>query len=699
MEKDPQSTSSKPASLQQKLAAILYADVEGYSRLTGDDEAGTHRTLSSYLDAFTAAIVSHRGSVKHYAGDAVLAEFSTVSDAISCAVAVQREFKEKNQTVPDGKRVQFRVGINLGEVIVDRGEVYGNGVNVAARLETLAPPGGICISGAAHDAIGNKLPYGYEFLGEQKVKNIDKPVRAYRVVPEGAPVTEALRPRSSVSRKLALLGAAVFLAGALAWYLLPHEGRLGEQKSATSPIMASANRIAVLPFMNISADAKDEYFSDGMTEELITRLSKIKALEVIARTSVMQYKGKTRNIADIGRELNVNTILEGSVRKAGDKLRITAQLIEVKTQAHLWAEDYDRDLKDVFAIQSEVARKVADSLRLTLQPAETQEINKRGTDNLQAFDTYLQGLYQQNKLSPDGFEKSLEYFGRAIELDPQYARAYASLGLTHEILGGWGLRPEKESYAQAKRVAQKAVELDQNLAEGHAVLADLLTYEFDWAEAERHYQDALRINPNSALAHDGYGILYLTPMRRHDESIAHLRRAVEVDPHSLLWQQDLATVLRFAGRLDESIAQTKLVLAKEPSVPEGWSQLGWAYGDKRAFNEAIAAHKKWVEVSQESSLSLGGLAWSYGMAGKTAEARQILTKLDARVQKESVDPVAFAWIYMGLGDRSSAVEWLQRLYDKRPSVQLSFLKVAPGYAVLRSDPRFIDLLKKVGLEK
>ena len=303
------STESQP--LQHKLAAILYADVEGYSRLTGVDEAGTHRTLSSYLDLFSETIKAHRGEVKHYAGDAVLADFTTVSDALNCAVAVQETVAEKNQAVTEDKRIQFRIGINLGEVIVDRGEVYGNGVNVAARLETLAEPGGICISGAARDAIGGKLPLTYDFLGEQTVKNIAEPVRAYRVLPEGAPLPARAPATKAQPRNVwpALLGGLVLLLGALAWYLLPHNDKVTAKNTPRAPIAAGTNRIAVLPFMNISADAKDEYFSDGMTEELITRLSKIKALEVIARTSVVQYKGKTRNIGDIGRELNVNTVL------------------------------------------------------------------------------------------------------------------------------------------------------------------------------------------------------------------------------------------------------------------------------------------------------------------------------------------------------------------------------------------------------
>ena len=281
--------------LPHKLAAILYADVEGYSRLTGADEAGTHRTLSAYLDLFTETIKAHHGEVKHYAGDAVLADFTTVSDALNCAVAVQQAIQAKNETVAQDKRVQFRIGLNLGEVIVDRGEVYGNGVNVAARLETLAEPGGICIAGAARDAIGNKLALSYEYLGEHQVKNIEEPVRAYRVNFTGepaAPNTAVSPPApSSRGRKLwpVTLAASLALIALGAWFVLSRSAPTPSSPSTASapiPAPAKANRIAVLPFANMSANPENEYFADGMTEEMISKLSRVPGLEVIARTSI-----------------------------------------------------------------------------------------------------------------------------------------------------------------------------------------------------------------------------------------------------------------------------------------------------------------------------------------------------------------------------------------------------------------------------
>ena len=430
--------------LSHKLAAILYADVEGYSRLTGADEAGTHHTLSAYLDLFADTIKAHRGEVKHYAGDAVLADFTTVSDALNCAVAVQKAIKERNEAIPEGKRVQFRIGLNLGEVIVDRGEVYGNGVNVAARLETLAEPGGICIAGAARDAIGNKLALSYEYLGEHQVKNIEEPVRAYRVNFTGEPATPqktAPAPSPKPRKFRSLVGVAALALIALgAWFVLSRSAPTPSSPStASAPPPAKANRIAVLPFANMSANPENEYFADGMTEEMISKLSRVPGLEVIARTSVIVYKGSNKKIAEIAKELNVSSVLEGSVRRNGDKLRITAQLINATNEAHLWSNDYDRDLRDVFAIQGDVARSVAEALRVTLSPTQAQQIEKKGTENLEAYDLYLQGLYHQNKVSQEGLEKGLGYFNRAIEIDPSFARAHAAVGFTYDLLGGWGM--------------------------------------------------------------------------------------------------------------------------------------------------------------------------------------------------------------------------------------------------------------------
>jgi adenylate cyclase len=697
--------------LPHKLAAILYADVEGYSRLTGADETGTHRTLSAYLDLFAETIKAHRGEVKHYAGDAVLADFTTVSDALNCAVEFQKASKEKNETVQDDKRVKFRIGLNLGEVIVDRGEVYGNGVNVAARLETLAEPGGICISGAARDAIGNKLALSYEYLGEHQVKNIEEPVRAYRVNFTGEPsiIPETSRPPS---RKLAIRwpAMAVALLAALAvgaWWIFSRPAAslaAASTARASVPVAtntsqpAKANRIAVLPFANLSADKDNEYFSDGMTEEMISKLSRVPGLEVIARTSVIVYKGTNKKISEIAKELNVSSVLEGSVRRNGDKLRITAQLINAANEAHLWSNDYDRDLRDVFAIQSDVARSVAEALRVTLSSTITQQIDKKGTDNLEAYDLYLQGMYHQNKMTPEGLEKSLEYFNRAIALDSSFARPHAAAGFTYDLFGGWGIKDPRDTVPKAKALARRALELDDTLVEAHGVIADMAVFDLDWPLAEASSKHALSLNPNSAFALDGYAVLYLSPWGRHDEAIAAIRRAIELDPSSLLYRTDFVFILMEAQRNEEAIEEAKRALKREPA-PNVWWSLGVAYSGSGAHDLAIAAFQKNMELSGQNFVSLGGLGYAYARAGKRDEALKVLATMKERAKKETVDPAGFAYVYVGLDDNDAAMEWLQRTYDERPNIGLAFLKEGPFYNRIRSDPRFIALLKKIGFKK
>ena len=693
--------------LPHKLAAILYADVEGYSRLTGADEAGTHRTLSAYLDLFTETIKAHHGEVKHYAGDAVLADFTTVSDALNCAVAVQQAIQAKNETVAQDKRVQFRIGLNLGEVIVDRGEVYGNGVNVAARLETLAEPGGICIAGAARDAIGNKLALSYEYLGEHQVKNIAEPVRAYRVNFTGepaAPNTAVSPPApSSRGRKLwpVALAASLALIALGAWFVLSRSAPTPSSPSTASapiPAPAKANRIAVLPFANMSANPENEYFADGMTEEMISKLSRVPGLEVIARTSVIVYKGSNKKIAEIAKELNVSSVLEGSVRRNGDKLRITAQLINAANEAHLWSNDYDRELRDVFAIQSDVARSVAEALRVTLNPASAQQIDKKGTDNLEAYDLFLQGLYHQNKLSPEGLEKGLEYFNRAIELDPRFARAHAVVGFTYDLLAAWGMQHPREAVPKAKASARRALELDGSIVEAHVVLGDMAVFDVDWPLAEANYKRALALNPNSSLALESYAILYLTPWGRHDESIATIRRAIEFDPNSSLYRADLIFALMHAQRNEETIEEARRAIAREPTLNVWW-QLGTAYAGKGAHDAAIAAFQKNLELAGQNFVSLGGLGYAYAQAGKRDEALEVLATMKELAKKGTVDPAGFAWVYLGLDDNDAALDWLQRTYDERPNLALAFMKENAFYNRIRSDPRFIALLKKIGFEK
>ena len=362
--------------LPRKLAAILYADVAGYSRLTGEDEEGTHRRLSEYLDLISNAIAEHEGRVVHYAGDAVLADFGTVTEGLSCATFIQRKLTSRNQDLPDERQVQFRIGVNLGEVIVDRDDIYGDGVNVAARLESLAEPSGICISESVRSAIGKNLDLGYEFMGEQRVKNIEEPVRAYRVIME-----EGEKPKIILT----------------------------EEPTLNVPDKPS---IAVLPFDNLSGDSEQEYFADGISEDLITALSRIRWFFVIARNSSFTYKGQAVEVTRVADELGVRYVIEGSVRKAANRVRISAQLIDATTGRHVWAERYDRSLADIFELQDEMAQTIVGAVEPELSAAERERAARKPPESLDAWETYQRGLWYYGVLLRTTWPRPSAYFGR-----------------------------------------------------------------------------------------------------------------------------------------------------------------------------------------------------------------------------------------------------------------------------------------------
>ena len=536
--------------MARRLAAILAADVVGYSRLMAADEKGTHARLKALRQDFIEPkIGEHHGRVAKLMGDGALVEFASVVDAVECAAAIQSGVAEREADLPREQRIAFRIGINIGDVIVEEGDIYGDGVNIAARLEQLAGPGEICVSRTVHDHAKAKVAFGFEPMGEHRVKNIPEPVTVYRVITESGPVAKVLRLRPAGVRawRLAALAAAVGLlvagGGAGLWLRSKDSAPASPEQAvtaataSTAPVVApqaplDKYRIAVLPFTNMSAEAENEYFSDGITEELISKLSRLRDLTVIARTSVMQYKGTGKSVAEIGRELQVGTILEGSVRKAGDRLRITAQLIDVTSQAHIWSQDYDRALDDVFAIQSNVAESVADALQITLKPAEKRQIEKAGTGDHQAYDLYLRGLFHFNKYTEQGFHTAIKYSERAIQRDRAFARAYALLAWSYEYLAFYGFLGREVAYPKALQAVSKSLALNSSLPEAYTVLGLLKVDDYDWAGAESAFQRAVELDPGAAMPRSLYGIGYLSAIGKHDEAVAELTRALELDPLS-----------------------------------------------------------------------------------------------------------------------------------------------------------------------
>ncbi len=498
------------ARLPRKLAAILYADVAGYSRLTGEDEEGTHRRLSDGLDLISAAVESHNGRVVHYAGDAILADFGTASDALSCAVSIQRRLEAGGESAPEAVGIRFRIGVNLGEVIVDRNDIYGDGVNVAARLESLADPGGICISGTVYDAIGHTAALGFEFMGEQTVKNIAQPVRAFKVLLDSKPQAGARRP--------------------------------------TGAPLPDKPSIAVLPFSNLSGDPEQEYFSDGLTEDIITSLSRFHSLMVIARNSTFVHKGQAVNVRTVGKDLGARYVIEGSVRKAGNRVRVTAQLIDAHTEKHLWAQSFDRDLDDIFAVQDELTAAIVGSLPERVSAADLERVKRKPTEQMVAYDYFLQGRELHHVGTKEACIEGIERLEKAVELDPNFAQAWAWLSC---IVGqAWvrGYLPDPgRLWTRCVTYAQKALELDEEDSECHRILSEIYLIQRKFDEAEYHNERGLSLNPSDTrlTVQRGYLLAYVG---RAEEGIEWVNKALSLDPYKPEnYYANLGIVLHAAG--------------------------------------------------------------------------------------------------------------------------------------------------------
>ncbi len=554
--------------LPRKLAAILYADVAGYSQLTQEDEDATHRTLSAYLDVISRTVEDHRGRVMHYAGDAVLAKFDAVVDALSSAVAIQKELTGRNQDLPDERRVQFRIGVNLGDVIEDRGDIYGDGVNVAARLESLAEPGGICLSESVCTAIGKKLALDYEPMGEQRVKNIEEPIRAYRVRLE---TPTAHSPNSA---------------------------------SVKAPARPS---LAVLPFTNMSGDPEQEYFSDGISEDITTALSNVRSFSVTARHSAFAYKGKAINVRQVGGELGVQYVLEGSVRRAGDRVRVTAQLIETRTGKHIWANRYDGKLDDIFDLQDQITETIVGTLEPEFQRAEAERIAQKRPENMEAYDYLLQGVAYMNKLTPEDTRAALPYFRKAIDKDSGYGRAYAyAYWCYRRQVQTAGLVLSKQEQAEAIRMVEAGLKVDkddpvvlwqaggmkahfQRDFQGALALfdrslsidpyspkawiasAEVHSYMRDTETAIKHAEHAIHISPRNPALWSAYTSLAAAHLQetRYEEAANAAKKAMQLYDYVLLAHLILAASCAHLGQLDEAQAAIKWSLELDPELTVG----------------------------------------------------------------------------------------------------------------------------------
>jgi TolB-like protein/DNA-binding winged helix-turn-helix (wHTH) protein/Flp pilus assembly protein TadD len=497
----------------------------------------------------------------------------------------------------------------------------------------------------------------------------------------------------AVQRWPMLLGISLVLVAALGGYIQWSRSRAGPQPSSGRLMLA------VLPFENLTGDAGQDYFSDGLTEEMIAQLGRLdpQRLGVIARTSVMHYKHSQVQMVQIGRELGVQYVLEGSVRRDSDKVRISAQLIQTKDQTHLWARQYDREQINLLALQGEIAQEIANEIQLTI--GDPKRIDSAHQPSLspeayEAYDLYLKGRYFWNKRTTQGFQHAIEYFQQAIAKDPTYARAHAGLADSYALMSGYSLAPQNEFMPKARAAAQRAVELDDRLAEAHTSLA-LVTenYDWDWQNAEKEYRRAIQLDPNYATAHHWYAE-YLAYQGRFDEAFAEIERARQLDPLSLIIATDNGAILYFSRQYDRAIEQFRAVLDMEPNFPRA-HLLVFAYVQKGLFPDALADIEKWRRIDDAPGI-WSVQAYVYGRSGQRVEARRALEKLQQLNRRQRMDPAAIALAYVGMDNKDEAFAWLQKTYSEHSNA-LTALKVDPIYDPLRSDPRFQELLRRVGL--
>lgn len=587
----------------RKLTAILSADVEGYSRHMGENEEATIRTLTAYREAMSAVIKEFSGRVVDAPGDNLLAEFASAVDAVNCAAAIQQKLAELNEDSPFKRKMQYRIGVNLGDVVEEGGRIYGDGVNIAARIEGLADGGGICISRTIYDQVKNKLNLGYEYLGEHTVKNITDPVRVYRVLmePEAAG-TVIGEKKLRLNRRHWVAAAAiivVFVAAAAAvWHFNLRSAPFLKKDYSLEETLKSLSKIpsiAVLPFANLSEDPKQEYFSDGITNDIITDLSKFKRLLVIASSTVFTYKGKPVKIKMLGQELGVRYILEGSVQKLSPKVLINAQLIDAATERHLWAEKYDRDLNDLFAVQDEIVQTIVATLAIKVDEAEKARAMRKDTSSLEAYDYVMRGWQYFSRNTRAANIKAKEMFRRAIELDPDYSGAYSALGWTYLMSFILGFTEfTAQSLQRASDLAQKALSLEKFSGSAHSLLGSCYIYQGEYDHAIRELQRAIELNPNDPR---GY--------------------------HMLGWG------LLFSGRTEDAMQALKTTLRLNPNAGAGsFLFLGLGYYLTERYADAIRTLKQGLSREYNNEQIHIALAASYAQAGRlqdaAAEAEMVL---------------------------------------------------------------------------
>jgi TolB-like protein/class 3 adenylate cyclase/Tfp pilus assembly protein PilF len=651
---------------QRRLAAIMFTDMVGFSALAQRDEALALELLEEHRTVLRPAFLKHRGHEIKTIGDGFLVEFASAVAAVNCAVEIQEAVARRNLDASPERLFQVRIGIHLGDVLLRGNDIVGDGVNIAARVEPLADSGGIAVTQQVFDQVYNKIPQTLVRIGKVELKNIQRPMDVYRIV-LGA------KPASAVADNRKMSSPA---------------GQSGREPQKS---------IAVLPFVNMSSDRENEFLSDGISEDLLNALAGIEGLHVVARTSCFAFKGRSEDIRKIGEALGVETVLEGSVRKAGDKLRITAQLINVADGFRLWSQRFDREMQDVFAIQDDITRAIMAALKLRLVGRADQSLVKLQTTSTEAYELYLKGRFFWNQRGI-GLKKALHYFELALIEDPDYALALSGLADTYSLLSWYGYSPPAEVIPKAIAAAKRALQLDPQLAEAHTSLGFcLLCQDCDWTGAEREFRRAIELNVRTVPARYWLGWLH-SCVGNHDAAIEHCRQAVELEPFSPIAHTFFGWMYYHAGKLAEAEQELHKVIELDERFVFGMWFLGRVYVAAGKRDLAFAALVKAEEMSSGAAWTRCMLGHAWAVFGEPAKAKEVLADLQDLNKYPYARAIGIALPLLGLGDHDQALTWLERGCNDR-DVWALMMKVDPIYAGLRTDTRFVSLLSKMGLKQ
>lgn len=640
----------------RQLTAIMFSDIVGYTALMQEDEERAMRDRERQREVLDVSLAAHGGEILQVYGDGTLSVFKSAIEGVLCAIETQAALRT-------GHPVPLRIGLHTGDIVHDDEGVFGDGVNVASRIQGLSVPGGVLISDKVFDEVKNQPSISTTSLGDFNLKHVKRPMTVYAIVNDGlaVPTDQAL------------------------------SGRRAEKSRSVS----------VLPFVNMSSDPENEFFSDGITEEIINVLTRVNGLKVTARTSSFAFKGQTLDVRDIAGRLGVTHVLEGSVRRSGEQVRVTAQLISAADGYHLFSDTYDRSIEDIFAVQDEIASTIVEQLAEHLGPVQTSDEERHvgigRSHDADAYAEYLRGRFEWARFSPEGVRRALIHLERSAEMDPESELPHSGTAACYVFLGAIGHMDPLEAFPLAEAAAQRAVTIEPESGLTQAVLAMVrLFYHWDWEGAYHLFQKALSLTPGNAEIHYFYS-MYLNTLGDFEEAIAEARTAVQLDPLSLPYQHALAQTLAAAGLLDEAETQLLSTVALDPNFRSAVETLGFVHLESGDHERALAMFQKLPEMAGHRYAGAGVRGYACGRSGREADARKMLALLEERAEAhpEVVLDIDFALVHVGLGERDLALDYLDRAFDKRSGTMIFIATFFPWRA-LHSEPRFIELLQRIG---